>query len=319
MALSMLNRLRARLTRPAPAPETPPMISPGLKADIEDDVLTLREIAHAPRSHVESRIRRSGKCIPFGEGVLLARVLGRYKLFLNPKDDAICGHLAVDGFWEFWNTNFLSRAVKPGLKIIEVGAHVGYFTTLLSDLTGPTGQVVAFEPLPGNADLLERSIAMNGYSGICRIDRRAVSGVAGRAQLHVPERNWGGGSIMGSNAHPLGHTYNVDVTTIDSWCEATGMVPDFLKIDAEGAEQAIWQGMARLRAKKTDLAVMLEFEPTRFADWRGWLASMEQEGMRLYRIGYEGLPVPFEIAAPLADGDLFEVLAVRGGFAAGLQ
>lgn len=310
------TRLSGFLARLGGATAAPSPDVSQLAADVEGDLLTLQDIASLPRSVVESRVRRYGKCIPYGDQILLSRVLTRYKLFLNTQDDSICGHLAIEGYWEFWNTAFLCRAVRPGTKIVEVGANVGYFTNLLCDLTGPEGRVVAFEPWTGNADLLERSVALNGFSRICRIDRRAVADQPGLARLQVPDRSWGGGSIMGASADlPHHQAVDVAVTTLDDWCDANGYSPDFIKIDAEGAEQAIWRGMRNLRRNRPSLAVMFEFETTRFPDWRAWFTEIVQEDMRLYRVSFEGLPVPLDIEAPIADGDLFEVLAVRGDFA----
>ena len=72
--------------------------------------------------------------------------------------------IAEDPFWfrlelltgrhEIETSRQLQRLVQPGMIALEVGAHIGYHTRLLSRLTGPSGQVIAFEPHPRTNQML---------------------------------------------------------------------------------------------------------------------------------------------------------------------
>jgi len=55
----------------------------------------------------------------------------------------------------------MMRALRPGDKVVDVGACVGFFTLLASQLVGPTGEVVAVEPGLDNLPKLKANIALN--------------------------------------------------------------------------------------------------------------------------------------------------------------
>src|SRR5664280_627600 len=56
-------------------------------------------------------------------------------------------------------TEWVRKVVKPGMVCYDLGAHWGYYTHLLSQLTGPSGKVFAFEPDPDNRLKLEKRVA----------------------------------------------------------------------------------------------------------------------------------------------------------------
>ena len=60
----------------------------------------------------------------------------------------------------------LSRIVKPGMTVVDVGSNLGLYTILLSRLVGPTGHVLAFEPDPDLFSLLQQSSLLNGCANV---------------------------------------------------------------------------------------------------------------------------------------------------------
>ena len=58
--------------------------------------------------------------------------------------------------------------------MIDVGANIGQYTLLAASAAGRSGQIYAFEPDPLNADVLERSIARNGFEARVHLVRLAV-------------------------------------------------------------------------------------------------------------------------------------------------
>ncbi len=59
-----------------------------------------------------------------------------------------------------WEPVVLNRLLKPGQHVLDIGAHIGYFTTLACALVGYGGTVEAFEPHPRSYDLPPRQSAM---------------------------------------------------------------------------------------------------------------------------------------------------------------
>jgi hypothetical protein len=66
-------------------------------------------------------------------------------LFVDTRDLSLTPEIILNGCWEPGVTRGLSSLVKQGMTVVEVGANVGYFTTLLGWLVGPQGSVFAFE------------------------------------------------------------------------------------------------------------------------------------------------------------------------------
>src|SRR5882672_5557832 len=107
------------------------------------------------RPLLERAIRRRVQTAYLGDGLVLARILGRHKIFLRSSDRGFACHVMLDGFWEMWLTQFLAHRVKPGMTVIDVGANFGYYTLLLGDAVGEAGRVIAAEPNPDAASLLQ--------------------------------------------------------------------------------------------------------------------------------------------------------------------
>lgn len=286
--------------------------SPGHSTQQSLGLFDINELRSGDRSQIEDRIRAASRYAALDNEVGLARVLGRYKMFVNPKDDAVSAHLILDGFWEMWNTIFLSRFVRPGMKVIEIGSNLGYFSLLISDLVGPNGRIIGFEPLTYNVELLDRTMAINGFSGRFISDRRAVSDRDGIAHIYVPRGNWGGGSIM-VGAHSFENATHEEVETIrlDAFCDANEFWPEFIKMDAEGSEPAIWGGMTEIRKRQKKLAIMIEFDHHRAPGWRRWFTEIEAEGFELYRVGYDSKLARIR-PTDNEPSEMFEVIALRG-------
>lgn len=295
----LISKLRGKGTDSTVAP------FPGM------DLLETRALRVNERSHLESQIRSRTSYASISSDTGLARVLGRYKMFVIPDDDAISAHLILDGFWEMWNTLFLASFVRPGWSVLEIGSNLGYFSLLLSDLVGPTGKLIGFEPVTRNADLLRRTISINGFADRFSIEQVAVAETNRRARIHVPTGNWGGGSIMGGPSPNLALSEDVEVISLDNYCLGKAIAPDFIKMDAEAAERDIWRGMSNLVSRQQKLAVMFEFDARRNLSWRSWFEEIERQNFHLYRVGYDAKPQRILASTP-EPADMFEVLALKG-------
>src|SRR5690349_6453088 len=133
-----------------------------------------RHIAMWPRRIAERAIRRRVQTVALNDRIILARILGKHKIFLRAEDLGFACHLMLDGFWEMWLTQFLARQVEAGMTVIDVGANFGYYTLLFSEGVGERGRVLAVEPNPLAIHLLERTVALNGFSGRAEIIPNAL-------------------------------------------------------------------------------------------------------------------------------------------------
>jgi FkbM family methyltransferase len=140
------------------------------------------------------------------------------------------------GTYEPEQTRLFQAHVRPGDTVLDVGAHVGYYTVLSAVLTGPAGAVWSFEPNPRNAAFLRRHAEINGLRHV-RVEQAAVSDAEGTARF-----DFGTGSGTGH----LSAEGDIEVRTLrlDDVCAAHGIVPRAVKIDVEGAEAAVLEGFA---------------------------------------------------------------------------
>lgn len=153
---------------------------------------------------------------------------------------------------------FVTDSIREGMTVFDIGAHVGEWTMLFSALVGPAGRVVSFEPDPVARSSLKRNLGLNGISNVT-VEAFCVSDTTGKALLSAERFGSGLSSIVRPRAGGVPRlVLEVDSTTLDRYCEDRGLYPEWIKVDAEGAEPHIVRGMSRL-IDRAHPSVILEF------------------------------------------------------------
>lgn len=157
--------------------------------------------------------------------------------------------------------NTLAELVKPGQTVYDVGANIGFFTMLCSRLVGPEGAVYAFEPIPQNVATLRHNVALNGLTNVVIIEK-ALSSSTGAAEMFVSP--WSAfhslnvaGASKQENHGPQSGEIVVQTVTLDEFVRGEDVrAPDLVKIDVEGAELVVLDGMREtLRSRQPLLLV----------------------------------------------------------------
>jgi FkbM family methyltransferase len=220
----------------------------------ECHLFDVHEIATLSRRLGEARIRSLCESHYLGGNEVLARCLGRYKMFLDATRSAMVPHIIMDGFWEYWITQFMVATVRPGMTFVDVGANFGYYAVLLSDLVGPDGKGIAVEPNPHICSKLNKTLAINGFGERTKVEQLALGAEpAGQGMLYFPD------DPMNAHIVPLGQieagddAVPVPMTSIDDMCSDR---VDFIKIDAEGAEAEILKGMTKTLTQRPPHLIM---------------------------------------------------------------
>ena len=252
---------------PRPLRKTPSSAIPPQTKDLYP-----QHLASLPRAELEAAIQDRVQTAYLGGGLVLARILGRLKIFLRSADRGFACHVMLDGYWEMWLTQFLARRVKPGMTAIDVGANFGYFTLLLGDLVGAAGHVVAVEPNPEAASLLLESVLLNGHQTRTTVVPLALGASAGRGWLFAPDGEPKNASLVADENRPGGRTIEVSTLTLDEVALPYAKV-DLVKIDAEGGEQGIIAGMRQLIVRDRPM-IVLEFNAARYADPRRFIDEL---------------------------------------------
>ena len=179
------------------------------------------------------------------------------------------------------------------MKVIDAGCHVGYYSLLAARQVGPTGTVYAFEPEPGNHELLLRNIDLNGYTNIVPV-KKALSNEVGWRTLFLTGLDNGRHSTY-HHGLPERGSVEVESTTIDAFLEKQGWPKiDLVKADVEGSERDLLEGMSQLMGKSPELTLVIEFSPLLLgnagADPLQFLGHLTAHNFRLHRIGEKKEP-----------------------------
>jgi len=157
--------------------------------------------------------------------------------------------------YEAATTDAVARLLSPGDVFVDVGANIGYFTVMAAARVGSQGRVYAFEPNPLPRRLLEISIAKNGLESRVTLRTCALSDTDGEdVEFFV------GSDLSNSTISSLapweGHlqsgtlsreqSIRVPSRTFDSVADELAVAHiDVVKIDVEGAEMLVLNGMRR--------------------------------------------------------------------------
>ncbi len=185
-------------------------------------------------------------------------------LFSCDLADAIARDVGIVGVYEPQETQLLTHLLRPGMRVVDVGANWGFFTLLSAHHVGTSGRVVSFEPDPRLFALLQRNVSLNTLPHVSTLPL-AAGAVRGPVTLdgYDPSGSNRGLSRVNVQADPESDTtFVVRSETLDEVVSAQGMdVVDLVKIDVEGAEDGVLAGMADgLRAHRYH-RLLLELHP----------------------------------------------------------
>ena len=145
------------------------------------------------------------------QGKKSVTVLG-HQIAVFRGDPGISRELALYKVHEPLATRLLMQTLRPGMNVVDIGGNIGYYAMLEARLVGPTGMVIAIEPMPKNSERLCQNVQANGYQNI-RIHKVAIGDRNGTALMYISEKsNW-------HSLHPPPSSkggMKVPVSTLDS-------------------------------------------------------------------------------------------------------
>jgi FkbM family methyltransferase len=163
------------------------------------------------------------------------------------------------GTYERPTVALIKSTVRPGMTVVDLGAHIGYFSLLSAALVGPHGSVWSFEPDPDNRRMLEHNILANACEDRISVCQAAVGAGAGEATLYQFQADGSSSSLVARQGQLAG-TLPVDVTTLDNWAESQGWPQvDLVKMDIEGGEVSALHGMGELCERNSNMSLVVEF------------------------------------------------------------
>lgn len=134
---------------------------------------------------------------------------------------------------------YFHEALRNGMNIIDIGAHIGVYTVLVAEKVGETGKIIAIEPEPRNYEQLLKNIKINNFRNIIPLNI-ALFNHEGYEKLFLSSF---------SSSHSLSpkkdtiSSIEVPVKTLDNLLKELNFnTVDIIKIDTEGAEIPILKG-----------------------------------------------------------------------------
>ncbi|HCB35041.1 MAG: hypothetical protein A2W52_01105 [Candidatus Taylorbacteria bacterium RIFCSPHIGHO2_02_49_25] len=169
----------------------------------------------------------------------------------------------LSGLYEPETYKLFKHTIMPGETIVDIGAHIGYFTRLFSRLAGRDGRVFAFEADPTNFVLLARNT--RGYKNV-RIAQIAITDRIGIIDFyHYDDKSGAHSTLPNVPLDFVKRKITVGSTTLDSWLLKNSVSKvDVIKMDIEGGESAALLGMKD--ALKGARVLVTEFAPA-------WIAA----------------------------------------------
>lgn len=177
---------------------------------------------------------------------------GRRMAIALPEEVSIAIHRY--GFVDYDLTAYLLSHLRPGATVLDVGAHIGYYTMLTSALVGPDGRVTAFEPTPSTLSVLRTNARHLSNASVV-----PAAVWSKREELVFYDRGLGYSAYNSAFEARLpgvvrervpSQPLRVEAITLDDHVCAEDLRVDFVKIDAESAEAHVLAGMSDLLARQ---------------------------------------------------------------------
>ncbi|TXI96004.1 MAG: FkbM family methyltransferase [Burkholderiaceae bacterium] len=245
-------------------------------------------LTHVVKSYVQSlefqrrELMRSSSSCP-----AMCSIEG-FKILVDQGDQAV-GIPILNGNYEPHVTALFKKFLRPGKRVLDIGANIGYFSLLASALVGESGAVFAVEPNMENCKLLQASKGLNQFHQLT-IFQLAAGKTTGMLALNTSYSN-GTTSSLSQNTDALMSSRTVASIKLDHLKDFDEGI-DFIKIDVEGAEYSALVGASQLIEKFKPIIVS-EFSPTAMpmisgVDGKAYLDFLISFGYELCVVKFDG-------------------------------
>jgi len=145
--------------------------------------------------------------------------------------------------------------IKPGMRVLDLGANIGFYTVLFSKLVGANGKVFTFEPDAQNYEHLEEN-TKTLYN--VTIEKKAVSDKTGKINLYISKD-----LNVDHQSYDIGEGRDyeeADAIALDDYFLDNVKI-DFIKIDIQGYEPVALKGMSKIIRQPGKMTVFGELWP----------------------------------------------------------
>ncbi|MBV9481332.1 MAG: FkbM family methyltransferase [Acidobacteria bacterium] len=219
------------------------------------------------------------------------------KIICNTKD-LIQRYIMAFGVWEPDLTAFIKRRLSKGDVFIDLGANIGYFSLLASQIVGKEGKVIAIEAAPQIFEALLQNLSLNQIGNV-RPALTAVAAESGLVSLYSGgSDNLGASTIIAANARgPI--VAKVSCDRFESIVKPEELArARMVKIDLEGAEVPPLRALIKFAPNlRRDLEIVVELCPARLrvagSSINEILTGFNEQGFSAYQLRNTYTPGPY--------------------------
>lgn len=214
--------------------------------------------------------------------VVATRLGNRWKLDLKEGIDL---SIYLMGGFELKAIKALSRIVKPGMTVLDIGANIGAYTLPLAAMVGDTGRVIAVEPTEWAFNKLKENLSLNPkIMGRVIPQQMMLLGSSDASLVTSRFSSWPltGDRAGGGGLHPvtLGRsmsTQGAKAMTLDDLLQQLGLSGvDVIKLDVDGSELEVLRG-ARGFLRSTEnkeIRILMELDPSLYNEKEDEMGQM---------------------------------------------
>ena len=227
-----------------------------------------------------------------GNSRSLTKTIYGHKMILDTRDLSLAPHILLDGEWEAWITKVFVDFLKPGMKVLDIGANIGYYSLLAADKIGKEGYLTSFEANPDLASLIFHNLHLNGFHNRSKVVNKAVYSHTTTLEFNIYENYMGSSSIWADSLHAAAFNdklrkIEVEAISLDEYFKDNFRV-DFIKIDAEGAEPHILKGASNVIINNPNIIILMEFAPpvleVSYGSIEKFYNDISAYGLNIYKI-----------------------------------
>ena len=239
----------------------------------------------------------SKRIFPPGRISLIQLKIGG-RMLIVPRNEDVGRQLYLFRSYERRESIFIRDRVRPTDICFDVGANIGYHTTLMAQAV-PAGEVHSFEPVPLNWHILSLNVLINRFQNVV-YNNIALGDRQGRTTFSAAS-DGAYSSMVPTGRRTESARIEVELDTLDAYADAHGIERvDILKVDVEGAEGLVLRGAQQLLSApaRRPRLIMLELFDSNHAPYR---TSIEEILRQMAEFGYSpqivdpgGRPIDFQ-------------------------
>lgn len=231
---------------------------------------------------------------------LVLKDFGEHKMYLHGRDPGISRTLKKPGGYRKREIEFMTvlrEQLEVGSTVMDIGANIGFVTLTMAKGVGPKGKVIAVEPVKKNYKVLRKNVAINNYEDRVETYEFAFSNRNGEGTFFESKRSNLG--RLEDRVKDTAGKATVPVITIDKFVEDHGILPTFYKMDIEGHEIQVLEGMMATLDRTPHAKILMEVHPTLYKE-------PDRMANNLRTLVKMGFSPRYVISAAVGQPDLFK-------------